>query len=171
MVPPHAVVVLVRPPPPLDRSNLSFSPPVFLLSLPLELFLTRTWSHARRKFVVINLLIVFTIGTTAFTALLNAFSSPTSVLDVVAGAFPRAATFYVSYLLLQVGVQTGVELALLGISWINHASIRKYVAPRKRALENIPRFFGAQTWCVPSLSTMEAARRADPSRAHRLQVA
>ncbi|KPV76012.1 uncharacterized protein RHOBADRAFT_53012 [Rhodotorula graminis WP1] len=98
------------------------------------------------KFVVINLLVVFTIGTTAFTALLNAFSSPTSVLDVVAGAFPRAGTFFVSYLLLQVGVQNGVETSLLGISWINHASIRKYVAPRKRALENIPRFFGAQTW-------------------------
>lgn len=99
-----------------------------------------------RKFVVINLLIIFTVGTTAFTAILNAFSSPASILDVVAGAFPRAATFYISYLLLQIGVQTGVELSLLGISWINHASIRKYVAPRKRALENIPRFFGAQTW-------------------------
>ncbi|GAA6048909.1 hypothetical protein JCM3770_007114 [Rhodotorula araucariae] len=98
------------------------------------------------KFLMINLLIIFTVGTTAFTAALNAFSSPLSVFDVVASAFPKAATFYVSYLGLQIGVHTGVELSLLGISWINHASIRKYVAPRKRALENIPRFFGAQTW-------------------------
>ncbi|BGP38092.1 hypothetical protein JCM10450v2_002023 [Rhodotorula kratochvilovae] len=98
------------------------------------------------KFQIINLLVIFSVGTTAFTAVLNAFNSPLSVFDVVASAFPKAATFYVSYLGLQIGVHTGVELSMLGISWINHASIRKYVAPRKRALENIPRFFGAQTW-------------------------
>lgn len=160
MVPPHAVVVLVRPgTSSLVLSSLAPSPSRSRSSSDLLHFL------ARRKFVVINLLVVFTIGTTAFTALLNAFSSPTSVLDVVAGAFPRAGTFFVSYLLLQVGVQNGVETSLLGISWINHASIRKYVAPRKRALENIPRFFGAQTWCVlvPSISRRCGAT-SSPSR-------
>ncbi|GAA5890334.1 hypothetical protein JCM6882_008798 [Rhodosporidiobolus microsporus] len=101
------------------------------------------------KFVVINLIIIFCIGATAFTAFLNAFKQPTSVLPVVAAAFPKGATFFTSYILLQAGIHTGVEISLLGISWINHGSIRKYIAPRKRAIESIPRFFGFQSW-VPN---------------------
>ncbi|GAA5842731.1 hypothetical protein JCM11251_002335 [Rhodosporidiobolus azoricus] len=101
------------------------------------------------KFVVVNLIIIFCIGATAFDAFLNAFRQPTSVLPVVAAAFPKGATFFTSYVLLQAGIHTGVEISLLGISWINHGSIRKYVAPRKRAIESIPRFFGFQSW-VPN---------------------
>lgn len=111
------------------------------------------------KFIVVNLLIIFCIGITAFTSVLNALESPTSVLDVVASAFPKGATFFTSYVLLQAGVHCGVETSLLGISWINHASIRKYVAPRKRAAENLPRFFGAQSWCA--VSTPTACEQAD----------
>lgn len=87
---------------------------------------------------------------TAFTAFLNAFRQPVSVLAVVAGAFPRGATFFVSWSLLIIGlqvsqvrmqhnfslslylreqtdvfvarVQHGLEIALFGISWINHNS-------------------------------------------------
>ncbi|GAA5970112.1 hypothetical protein JCM11641_000274 [Rhodosporidiobolus odoratus] len=98
------------------------------------------------KFVAINFLIVFCIGITAFTSFLNAFRQPTSVLDVIAAAFPKGATFFSSYMLLQAGIHTGIEISLLGISWINHASIRKYIAPRKRALDAVPRFFGFQSW-------------------------
>lgn len=101
------------------------------------------------KFMVVNLLIIFCVGITAFSAILNAFNSPVSILQVVAAAFPKGATFFISYVLLQVGVQCGIELSLLGITWINHASIRKYVAPRKRASEGEPRFFGYQSW-VPN---------------------
>ncbi|GAA5989147.1 hypothetical protein JCM10908_001183 [Rhodotorula pacifica] len=101
------------------------------------------------KFMVVNLLIIFCVGITAFSAVLNSFSSPVSILQVVAAAFPKGATFFTSYVLLQVGVQCGIELSLLGISWINHASIRKYIAPRKRASEGEPRFFGYQSW-VPN---------------------
>ncbi|BGP68500.1 hypothetical protein NBRC10513v2_001833 [Rhodotorula toruloides] len=103
------------------------------------------------KFLVVNLLIIFVIGITAFSAFLNAFRQPVSVLTVLAGAFPKASTFYTSYILLQTGVHTGIELSLLGISWINHASIRKYVAPRKRTTEGVPRFFGQQSWLANHL--------------------
>ncbi|KAJ8295574.1 putative membrane protein [Rhodotorula toruloides] len=99
----------------------------------------------------VNLLIIFVIGITAFSAFLNAFRQPVSVLTVLAGAFPKASTFYTSYILLQTGVHTGIELSLLGISWINHASIRKYVAPRKRTTEGVPRFFGQQSWLANHL--------------------
>jgi hypothetical protein len=41
--------------------------------------------------------------------------------------------------------QCGVEVSLLGISYINHAHIRKYIAPRKRYIEAVFRFFGLQS--------------------------
>ncbi|GAA5983145.1 hypothetical protein JCM5350_007895 [Sporobolomyces pararoseus] len=104
---------------------------------------------AYHKFLIINFIVVFCIGISAFTAFLNAFRQPVSVLTVVAGAFPRGATFFVSWSLLVVGLQHALEIALFGISWINHASIRKYIAPRKREIEAVPRFFGWQNW-VPT---------------------
>lgn len=94
-----------------------------------------------------NFIVVFCIGISAFTAFLNAFRQPVSVLAVVAGAFPKGATFFVSWSLLIVGkdipsfiisslskltfviylgLQHGLEIALFGISWINHSS---YVSP------------------------------------------
>lgn len=110
--------------------------------------LSRPATHAC---ATVNLLIIFVIGITAFSAFLNAFRQPVSVLTVLAGAFPKASTFYTSFILLQTGVHTGIELSLLGISWINHASIRKYVAPRKRTTEGVPRFFGQQSWLANHL--------------------
>ncbi|GAA5865963.1 hypothetical protein JCM8547_002898 [Rhodosporidiobolus lusitaniae] len=98
------------------------------------------------RFVVINFLVVFCIGITAFSSFLDAFRRPTSVLNVIASSFPNGATFFVGYMLLQCGIHCGIELSLLGISWINHGSIRKCIAPRKRALEGWPRFFGYQSW-------------------------
>ncbi|GAA5822842.1 hypothetical protein JCM10212_001470 [Sporobolomyces blumeae] len=104
---------------------------------------------AYHKFLIINFIVVFCIGISAFTAFLNAFRQPVSVLNVVASSFPKGATFFVSWSLLIVGLQNGLEIALFGISWINHSSIRKYVAPRKREKDAVPRFFGFQNW-VPT---------------------
>ncbi|GAA5931546.1 uncharacterized protein JCM15063_001498 [Sporobolomyces koalae] len=104
---------------------------------------------AYHKFLIINFIVVFCIGISAFTAFLNAFRQPVSVLTVVAGAFPKGATFFVSWSLLIVGLQSGLEISLFGISWINHNSIRKYIAPRKREIDAVPRFFGWQNW-VPT---------------------
>ncbi|SCZ98412.1 BZ3500_MvSof-1268-A1-R1_Chr7-1g09128 [Microbotryum saponariae] len=98
------------------------------------------------KWSMTNIILLFCIGLTAFNAFLNAFKQPTSVLTVVASSFPKGATFFVSWTLLVVGVHHGIEIALFGIPWINHASIRKYKAPRKRALENEPRFFNYAYW-------------------------
>jgi hypothetical protein len=53
-----------------------------------------------------NFIVVFCIGISAFTAFLNAFRQPVSVLAVVAGAFPKGATFFVSWSLLIVGKET-----------------------------------------------------------------
>ncbi|SCV71005.1 BQ2448_3767 [Microbotryum intermedium] len=91
-------------------------------------------------------ILLFCIGLTAFNSFLNAFRQPTSVLTVVASSFPKGATFFVSWTLLVVGMHHGIEIALFGIPWINHASIHKYKAPRKRALENEPRFFNYAYW-------------------------
>ncbi|KAI5481744.1 DUF221 domain contaning protein [Pseudohyphozyma bogoriensis] len=98
------------------------------------------------KWTIINVLIVFCIGLTAFTSFLNAFKQPGSVLNVIASAFPKGATFFVSWSLLVIGLHHGIEHSLFGIAWINHGSIRKLRAPRKREEEAIPRFFSYHYW-------------------------
>jgi hypothetical protein len=70
----------------------------------------------------INFLIIFTIGLTAFGSFLDAFKQPTSVLTVVASKFPAGATFFVSYMMLQAGIQMGVETSLLGIGAFSRLS-------------------------------------------------
>ncbi|KAM0792556.1 hypothetical protein ACM66B_005221 [Microbotryomycetes sp. NB124-2] len=98
------------------------------------------------KWQVVNLILVFCIGITAFNAFLNAFKTPGSVLQVVAEAFPKGATFFVSWTLLVVGLHHGIEICLLGIPWINHATIRKLKTPRKREFEAQPRSFNYAYW-------------------------
>ncbi|KAK4053145.1 hypothetical protein OIV83_001880 [Microbotryomycetes sp. JL201] len=98
------------------------------------------------KWQVVNLILVFCIGITAFNAFLNAFKTPGSVLQVVAEAFPKGATFFVSWTLLVVGVHHGIEICMLGIPWINHATIRKLRTPRKREFEAQPRSFNYAYW-------------------------
>ncbi|KAK4058594.1 hypothetical protein OIO90_000038 [Microbotryomycetes sp. JL221] len=98
------------------------------------------------KWQVINLVLVFCIGLSAFNAFLNAFKTPESLLQVVAQAFPKGATFFVSWTLLVVGVHHGIEICMLGIPWINHATIRKLRTPRKREFEAQPRSFNYAYW-------------------------
>lgn len=110
--------------------------------------------------------LVFCVGISAFTAFLNAFRQPTSVLAVVAAAFPKGATFFVSWALLVVGpsctprrspelhsrelanagVHHGIEQSLFGIPFINHATIRNLKSPRKREEEALPRSFSYFYW-------------------------
>ncbi|KAK4703506.1 calcium permeable stress-gated cation channel, partial [Phenoliferia sp. Uapishka_3] len=102
------------------------------------------------KWLMVNIILVFCVGLTAFTAFItvfeNAFIDPTSVLTVVASAFPKGATFFVSWALLVVGVHHGIEHSLFGIPFINHASIRNMKAPRKREFEALPRSFSYFYW-------------------------
>lgn len=75
-----------------------------------------------RLYRAVNIVIVFCVGLSAFTAFLDAFKSPGSVLTVIASAFPKGATFFVSWTLLVVGLHHGIEICLLGIPYINHAT-------------------------------------------------
>ena len=53
------------------------------------------------KWLVINIVVVFCIGLTAFAAFLDIFrSGPGSVLEIIAKSFPKGATFFVSWSLL-----------------------------------------------------------------------
>jgi hypothetical protein len=68
-------------------------------------------------FLEINVVIFFAVGKTViqsyiFSAKLNA----NSVLNNVASAFPSAAPYYASYLLLQTVIQSFFELFRLGVS-------------------------------------------------------
>lgn len=71
---------------------------------------------------VVNIVIVFCVGVSAFTAFLDAFQTPASLLKVVADSFPKGATFFVSWSLLVVGIHHGIETSLFGIPYINHAT-------------------------------------------------
>lgn len=88
-----------------------------------EVFYTTSSLHAAIqarywKWLVVNILIVFVVGLAAFSAFLNLFQNPASLLTVIAGSFPKGATFFVSWSLLVVGVQSGIEIALLGIPYV-----------------------------------------------------
>ncbi|KAM0746818.1 hypothetical protein T439DRAFT_329510 [Meredithblackwellia eburnea MCA 4105] len=98
------------------------------------------------KWLMVNIVIVFCIGMTAFASFLNAFRQPTSILSVVAAAFPKAANFFVAWSLLVVGIHHGIEQSLFGIPYINHITIRKLKAPRKKAEEALPRHFSYFYW-------------------------
>lgn len=61
------------------------------------LVMSRYWA-----WLVVNILVVFCVGMSAFTAVLDAFKEPGSVLKVIASAFSKGATFFVSWTLLVV---------------------------------------------------------------------
>lgn len=86
-------------------------------------------------FEIINTLIFFVVGKTAVQSYVYVTQiNATSVLENVASAFPDAAPYYVSYLLLQTVIQSFFELLRLGLPllfWL--FSTRKARLPRIRA--------------------------------------
>jgi hypothetical protein len=88
---------------------------VYVPLLPLLLLLTR--------------LLRFCVGLSAFTAFLNAFRNPASVLPIIAKAFPQGATFFVSWTLLVIGIHHGVQVSLFGYPYFMHASYVPFPIP------------------------------------------
>lgn len=91
------------------------------------------------KWAIVNIVIIFCAGVTIFSTFLAAFQSPDNLLQTISEQFSKGATFFVSWMILVIGMHNGVELVLFGIPFINHASIRKLKAPRKREEEAQPR--------------------------------
>lgn len=99
------------------------------------------------KFVICNVVIFFCIGATAVESVVFQLgASENSLPNVVAYAFPTAAPFYVSYLILGMALHTGFELVGFMIPLIHHLGARKAKTPRTRALKTLPRNFNRYYW-------------------------
>ncbi|KAF7298976.1 CBM1 domain-containing protein [Mycena indigotica] len=76
-----------------------------------DLILTRYY-----KFLVVNVLVFFCVGTVALQSVLDSFkanqTSNVNILQIVTDSFPTAGPFYVGWLIFTVGMHGGFELAL-----------------------------------------------------------
>ncbi|KDN44067.1 hypothetical protein K437DRAFT_274687 [Tilletiaria anomala UBC 951] len=100
------------------------------------------------KFIICNVVIFFCIGATAIQTILQRFGNPApgTVLETIACAFPVAAPFFVSYLILCMGTHTGLELFQAIIGLVQHVAARNAFTPRARAAKTLPRNFNRYYW-------------------------
>ncbi|KAJ7761531.1 hypothetical protein DFH07DRAFT_815308 [Mycena maculata] len=110
-----------------------------------DLIMTRYY-----KFLIVNVLVFFCVGTAALQSILDSFSakqtSKVDILQIVAQSFPTAGPFYVGWLIFTVGMHGGFELALFGLPLILYPKTRRQVTPRKRAVGTRPRTFNFYYW-------------------------
>ncbi|ORX36074.1 hypothetical protein BD324DRAFT_642750 [Kockovaella imperatae] len=86
------------------------------------------------KFLMVNGVVFFAIGQSAIEAYLTAFQNRDfDPLPVVASAFPTAAPYFASYILLQVAIQPGFEIFRFGLPTIVYVfGTRVSIIPRQR---------------------------------------
>ncbi|KAJ7675759.1 hypothetical protein DFH06DRAFT_977107 [Mycena polygramma] len=110
-----------------------------------DLIMTRYY-----KFLIVNVLVFFCVGTAALQSVLDSFkanqTSKVDILSIVASSFPTAGPFYVGWLIFTVGMHGGFEIALLGLPLIVYPTTRRQVTPRKRAVGTRPRTFNFYYW-------------------------
>ncbi|KAJ7095817.1 hypothetical protein B0H15DRAFT_827221 [Mycena belliarum] len=110
-----------------------------------DLIMTRYY-----KFLIVNVLVFFCVGTAALQSVLDSFkanqTSHVDIIQTVADSFPTAGPFYVGWLIFTVGMHGGFELALLGLPLIVYPTTRRQVTPRKRAVGIRPRTFNFYYW-------------------------
>ncbi|KAF5369353.1 hypothetical protein D9758_002763 [Tetrapyrgos nigripes] len=100
------------------------------------------------KFLIVNVLVFFCVGTATLQSILNSFSLTTSndVLNIIANSFPTAGPFYVGWLIFTTAIHGGFEIALLGLPLIMYPTTRRQMTPRKRATGIRPRTFNFYYW-------------------------
>ncbi|KAJ6559133.1 hypothetical protein DFH09DRAFT_1247926 [Mycena vulgaris] len=110
-----------------------------------DLIMTRYY-----KFLIVNVLVFFCVGTAALQSVLDSFranqTSHVDILQIVADSFPTAGPFYVGWLIFSMGMHGGFEIALLGLPLIVYPTTRRQVTPRKRAVGIRPRTFNFYYW-------------------------
>ncbi|OCF45349.1 hypothetical protein I317_00872 [Kwoniella heveanensis CBS 569] len=86
------------------------------------------------KFLMVNGVVFFAIGQSAIEAYLTAFQNRNfDPLPIVASAFPTAAPYFASYILLQVAIQPFFEIFRFGLPTIVYVfGTRVSVIPRQR---------------------------------------
>lgn len=102
------------------------------------------------KFIICNVLIFFCIGTTTIESILKRIgnsSSNDAILNDISSSFPTAAPFFVSYLILGMGLHNGFELLGFMVPILTHfLGANKATTPRARALKTLPRNFNRYYW-------------------------
>ncbi|GJE98516.1 hypothetical protein PsYK624_147480 [Phanerochaete sordida] len=100
------------------------------------------------KFLIVNVLVFFCVGTTALQSFLVSFKSVAGdqLIQVVADSFPTAGPFYVGWLIFNMGMHGGLELALFGLPLLLYPSTKHQVTPRKRSVGIRPRTFNFYYW-------------------------
>ncbi|KAN0061715.1 hypothetical protein ACQY0O_005707 [Thecaphora frezii] len=114
-----------------------------------DMCLVRYW-----KFVICNVVIFFCVGVTTVKAILSQVDESGKILDNIAFSFPTAAPFFVSYMILQLALQSGFEHVGFMIALLQHLGARKAVTPRTRALKTLPRNFNRYYWLPLHINIM-----------------
>ncbi|KAG2066463.1 DUF221-domain-containing protein [Suillus decipiens] len=96
------------------------------------------------KFLIVNVLVFFCVGTAALQSFLTSFKtvSGSGILNTVASSFPTAGPFYVGWLIFTTAIHGGFELLPL----FTYPSTKRHVTPRKRAAGIRPRTFNFYYW-------------------------
>ncbi|KAF4590709.1 hypothetical protein EYR40_009306 [Pleurotus pulmonarius] len=99
------------------------------------------------KFLIVNVLVFFCVGTAALQSFLLSFRATThiDVLKIVADSFPTAGPFYVGWLIFTSAMHAGFELAMFGVC-ISFYHIPNQVTPRKRTVGLRPRTLNFYYW-------------------------
>ncbi|CDS00941.1 hypothetical protein [Sporisorium scitamineum] len=114
-----------------------------------DMCLIRYW-----KFVICNVVIFFSVGSAVIVTVLTKVGNTGSILSTVASAFPSAAPFFVSYLILQLALQSGFEHMGFMIALLQHWGARKAATPRVRAIKTLPRNFNRYYWLPLHINIM-----------------
>ncbi|KAG7440881.1 uncharacterized protein BT62DRAFT_567336 [Guyanagaster necrorhizus] len=101
------------------------------------------------KFLIVNVLVFFCVGTAALQSILNSFRASATtpdILQIVADSFPSAGPFYVGWLIFTTAMHGGFEIILLGLPLIMYPTTKRQLTPRKRAIGIRPRTFNFYYW-------------------------
>ncbi|KAK0464387.1 uncharacterized protein EV420DRAFT_1263449 [Desarmillaria tabescens] len=101
------------------------------------------------KFLIVNVLVFFCVGTAALQSILDSFRASANtpdILQIVADSFPSAGPFYVGWLIFTAAMHGGFEIILLGLPLIMYPTTKRQLTPRKRAVGIRPRTFNFYYW-------------------------
>ncbi|KAG2338484.1 hypothetical protein BDR05DRAFT_969182 [Suillus weaverae] len=100
------------------------------------------------KFLIVNVLVFFCVGTAALQSFLTSFKtvSGSGIINTVASSFPTAGPFYVGWLIFTTAIHGGFELVLFGLPLFTYPSTKQHATPRKRAVGIRPRTFNFYYW-------------------------
>ncbi|PKK74247.1 DUF221-domain-containing protein, partial [Rhizophagus irregularis] len=88
-------------------------------------------------FSIFNVFIVFLLGTTFLSSIFDVLQQPTSILEVLANALPKGATFFISYIIFNTCTH-GLELVQVGSQLFLHIILTsRFIATTPRMLQRV----------------------------------